>query len=33
MALDEAAQSSTPDGDAPEPATDAPAVEDAAADA
>ena len=33
MALDEAAQSSTPDGDAPEPATDAPAVEDAAANA
>ena len=33
MALDEAAQSSAPDGDAPEPATDALAVEDAAADA
>ena len=33
MALDEAAQSSAPDGDALEPAIDAPAGEDAAADA
>ena len=33
MALDEAAQSSAPNGDALEPATDAPADEDAAADA
>ena len=32
MAMDEAAQSSTPGGDAPEPATDAPIGEDAAAD-
>ena len=33
IALDEATQSSAPDGDAPEPATNAPAGEDAAADA
>ena len=33
MAMDEAAQSSAPDGDAPEPATDAPTGEDAAVDA
>ena len=32
MALDEAAQSSAPDGDAPELATDAPAAVDASAD-
>ena len=33
MAMDEAAQSSAPNGDAPEPATDAPTGEDAAANA
>ena len=33
IALDEAAQSSAPDGDAPKPATDAPVGEDATADA
>ena len=33
IALDEASQSSAPDGDVPEPATDAPAGGDAAADA
>ena len=33
MAMDEAAQSSAPGGDAPEPATDASIGEDAATDA
>ena len=33
IALDEASQSSAPDGDVPEPATDAPAGEDAVAEA
>ena len=32
MAMDEAAQSSAPDGDAPEPVTNAPTSEDAAVD-
>ena len=33
MAMDEAVESSTPSGDTPRPATDAPIGEDAAADA